>query len=270
MNEILISIIVVKYKSEKYLENCIKSIKKSLKDGKIEIVVVDNDKINIGYGAGLNKGARIAKGKYLLLLNPDTVMLKNAIEEMYLFLERNPEVAILGPKIFNNEEKDRQLSFCRFPGPLTALFVYSPLKSTLIGKMFWNYFTYGYAKKNIVNDQPICVDEVSGAAMMIRKSVFEKIHGFDENVFMYFEENDLCRRVQRLGYKIYFDPKAEIIHYGGKSNQDIETSNNYFRKSRDYFFKKHFGMILGNLLNFFIASMEFIIKTRRSVYKPAK
>lgn len=296
MKEIYVSIIIVKYKSEKYLEDCIESIKTSLRKNKIlhfaqkdkdsnnevEIIVVDNDKENIGYGAGLNKGARIAKGKYLLLLNPDTIILDNAIKEMLTFLENHPEVAILGPRIFNNQNRDKQLSFCRFPGPLMALFVYSPLKNTFLGKMFWRRFTYNenYGRKGFLDfvthqavhhsarnddvDKIMEVDEVSGAAMMIRKSVFEKIHGFDKNIFMYFEENDLCRRVQTLGYKIYFDPKAEIIHYGGKSSTDIETSNNYFRKSRNYFFKKHFGMIIGNKLNFLISFMEFFIRIRKT------
>lgn len=236
-----LSIIIVKYRCEKYLKQCLDSIKK---DNRWETVVVDNDQNNIGYGAGCNKGAKKAKGEYLLFLNPDTIVLDDSLEKMIQFMKDNPSVAVLGPKIYQNFRGEKQLSFCRFPDPLTSLFVFSPVRSFWQDNPLFSRYVYAENKK----DNGICdVEAVAGAALLVRKEVFDKVGGFDEKFFLYFEENDLCRRVKKLDYKIIYFPEAEIVHFGGKSTVDTEKACSIFKESRFYFFKKHYGEIVAVL-----------------------
>jgi GT2 family glycosyltransferase len=231
----LLSVVIVKYKCDKYLKPCLNSIKN--KDW--EIIVVDNDKENLGYGGGCNKGATFAKGKYLLFLNPDTEVLPGALERMVAFMEENPEVGVLGPRLYTNRNKDKQLSFSRFPGLWTGVFSFSPIRSIWPNNPGWHKYSY----LNLVDTKtPLEVEAVSGAALMVRRNIFEQVGGFDRNFFLFFEENDLCRRIQKLGHKIMFLPQAEIIHWGSKSMADFSRRDEVFRQSRAYFFKKHLGL----------------------------
>jgi len=106
--KIILSMIIVKYKSEKYLSDCVESIGKN---PCWEVIIVDNDKKNIGYAGGCNKGAKKTKGKYLLFLNPDTLILDDSLIKIIDYLKKNPSVGVLGLKIYNNMNKERQLSF---------------------------------------------------------------------------------------------------------------------------------------------------------------
>lgn len=259
-----LSIVIVKYKSDSYFADCLQSIGKN---PLWETIIVDNDKNNVGYGAGCNLGAQKAKGKYLLFLNPDTMILSGALEQMVKFLEDNPRIGILGPKIYNSLQKDRQLSFCRFPGPLTAIFVYSPLKSLWPNSPFWKRFVY---KDKLNVKEPMNVEAVSGAALMVRKDIFKEIGGFDHDFFLYFEENDFCRRAQKLGTKIVFLPDAEIVHFGGKSTLEVGKSSLFFRQSRLYFFQKHYGILLASLVEGIIRFLEESSRLKKRLEYPAK
>ena len=251
-----LSIVIVKYQAEEYLKKCLDSIKQSKQ---WEIIVIDNDKENIGYGAGCNKGARKARGKYLLFLNPDTIVLGDSLEKMVLFVEGNPDVGVLGPKIYKNFKKERQLSFCRFPDPLTSLFVFSPIRSFWPDSPLFNHYVYS---ENKIYNGILDVEAVAGAAILIRKDVFNEALGFDENFFLYFEENDLCRRIRKMGERIVYFPEAEIIHFGGKSTIDIEKASGIFKKSRYYFFKKHYGIFIASIVEGKIRILEALAKIR--------
>ncbi len=234
MNKPLLSIIIVDYKSGKYLEGCLSTIGKN---PNWETIVIDNNKNNIGYGAGCNKGTRTAKGKYLLFLNPDTIVLDGSLEKMVIFMEEHPEIGVLGSRLYNSEKKDNQLSFCRFPGPLTSIFVFSPLKNFWKKNPFWKRYIYS---KKINSNEPVEVDTVSGAAILVKKDIFKKVNGFDEKFFLFFEENDLCKRVKKVGSKVVFYPDAEIIHFGGKSMAEFNEKDKVFKQSRFKYFKKHY------------------------------
>lgn len=232
-NEIELSIIIVKYHCDDFLKKCLVSIKKK---ADWEIIIQDNDKNNIGYGPALNLGARKAKGKYMLFLNPDTCIFPDSIENMICFMEENKNAGAVGPKIYKDKEKSEvQLSFCKFPNLISAFVVYSPLKKYF--PRVWKDFTYGLNKVNV----PLSVDAVSGAVLVIRRNVFEEIGGFDEKYFLYFEENDLCRKIKLSGKKIYFLPFCEVVHFGQGSTFNISEANNHFKKSRKYFLEKYYG-----------------------------
>ena len=176
----LVSIIIVKYKSEKYLEQCLKSINNQ---SQWEIIIVDNDQKNIGFSAGCNQGAKRAKGKYLFFLNPDTIVQPGAIKNMVKFLDRYEKAGIVAPLILDKNKKPYQKQGTAELTPLAALFSFSWFIK------FWpknpwanRYWLADWNKKTAKE-----VAVVPGSALMIRKDVFEKINGFDENFFLYFE-----------------------------------------------------------------------------------
>jgi len=248
----LLSIIIVKYKSVSFLKGCLESLGKSRLR---EIIVVDNDKNNIGYGAGCNLGAKKAQGKYLLFLNPDTFVLPGAVQKMIDFIDSRTEVAMVGPRLYLNLKKEKQLSFCRFPDPLTSIFVFSPIKSLWPDNPLFRRYVYF---DNHQQTQTREVDAVSGAAILVRKDYFERVGGFDEKFFLYFEENDLCCRIKDRGGKVYFYPQAEVLHFGGGSLQDQTKIRSYFRQSRFNFFKKHYFFPSAFLTEAFIRVLEWL------------
>lgn len=256
------SIVIVNYKSKEYLQKCIRSIENKLFKNKdalfpFEIIVVNNDpkplKIrpnnpldvrvinnpkNIGYGGANNIGAKNAFGEYLFFLNPDTVLLDSSIAKMIRQLDKHKEVGIIGPRIIDYYRKA--------PQPWTC-----GTKTDLANIIFKNTINKPWNKKRAVN-----VDWVSGTALLIRKDLFEQVGGFDENFFMYFEDQDLCLRVKKSGKAIIFCPHSVILHYDGKSwNNELHKKKAFF-ESQTYFFQKHHGSMQSMLLK----SLRFITK----------
>lgn len=251
MKEKILSIIIVKYTCGEYLNRCLESIGKN---PRWETIVVDNDRNNVGYAAGCNLGAKKAQGKYLLFLNPDTEVLKGALEKMIDYLESNKDVGILGPKLFNNKKMDLQTTSTGVLNPLSAILVFSFLNKIFPKNLISRKYFLTDWDRNSIRE----VGAVSGAALMIRKDVFQKIGGFDDKFFMYFEEHDLCLRVRKTGMKIFYYPDARIIHYGGKSSQLLSNRNKkYLLKSRFCFFKKHYGLLPALLVESFLRPFEY-------------
>lgn len=244
MNKLKTSVIIVKYNSGKYLKNCIASVQSQKP---YEIIIIDNDKENRGYGKACNLGAEKAKGDVLLFLNPDTRLLPGCIKTMSDFFVKNNNVGIVGPKLYTSDKLDQvQLSCCRRSGLITSLAVYGQLQRVWQNNPIWNHFTY---QKQRCQNIPIEVDIVSGAALMIRKSSFDKIQGFDDKLFLYFEENDLCLRVKQEELKVIYLPIAKIVHYGGGSTVDKSENEKAFKRSRGYYFRKHYPCITANIIN---------------------
>ncbi len=245
-----LTIIIVNYRSEKLLNNCLFCIEKTLSSGtSFETILVNNDskkitleksfpfisqiiqtKKNLGFGVANNLGARYAKGKNILFLNPDTLIKKNCIERLLVFLSENPQVGIVGPRIIQSSRGASQPFTCG-------------KKTSLYGILFRNTILKPWNKKN-----PILVDWVSGTALLIRKAIFEKIGGFDKNFFMYFEDQDLCLLTKKAGYDIVFFPNSSIVHFDGKCWSDNKKQKAAFYQAQDYFFKKHHGKLQASLL----------------------
>ena len=239
------------------MNKCLSSIRRSKSKIKYEVIVVDNSESgisenklkyprgiryiksprNVGYGAGNNLGERQAKGEYIFILNPDTELSPKALDNLVSFLDKHKDVAIVAPNLIHETGKVFEDIGTSALTPLRAIFGLS-----FINKVFSrNRISRGYWLKDIPKNKMREVDVVPGSAFLIRKSIFEKIGGFDENFFLYFEENDLCKRVKDLGYKIYMIPEAEVIHYW-KPAEGGEKHKKIFEKSRFYHFKKHFGI----------------------------
>ncbi len=231
-----ISVIIVNYNVRDFLQNALLSLFKSLEGLQAEIFVVDNasddgsveflkksfsqvhlitNSTNVGFAKANNQALKIAQGKYFLLLNPDTLLQENTISTMIKFFEEHQEVGMAGCKILNSDGTLQLPCRRSFPTPwvaFTKIFGLSTLfpKSSLFAK-------YNITYKN--PDECYEVDAISGSFMMLRKEVYEKIGGLDEEFFMYGEDLDWCYRVQKTGWKVYYVPFTSIIHYKGESTR---------------------------------------------------
>lgn len=260
----LLSIVIVTYNSSRVLNDCLKSIQNNQKEFELEVIIVDNNSLNnneqenlslvarefsdlgvnlvklpenLGFGTANNRGVKVSSGKYLLFLNADTVSGEDSLGKMVNFLENNPKTGAAGLKLITGDGKTQEWS-C---GPKTSLLKTIKNNFGFIPKHLWQ------------SGSPVRVDWVSGAALMVRKSVFEEIGGFDENFFMYFEDEDLCWRIKELGYDVYYLGNLTITHLGGQSfehNKIKSLQKNFFYQSQNYFFKKHYGIITSAIVRF--------------------
>lgn len=244
-----LSIIIVAYGNPSVLERCLQSIPNR---ADWEVIVIDNTVKNIGFAAGCNRGAKKAKGNFLLFLNPDCVIDGKSIDRLITHLETNPETGIVAPKIVNAKQQP-QRSYSLQPTFTSAFIVYSFIGSYFpklpAVKHFW--ITRGIANK------ALRVGAVTGAAFMMPRALFIALHGFDEHFFMYWEETDLCRRCLAQGKQIIFEPKAVIMHEGAASTpKNRKLVMGWFKRSRLYFFTKHFGTFRGYLVESYLRLTE--------------
>ncbi|MDD5397171.1 MAG: glycosyltransferase family 2 protein [Candidatus Moranbacteria bacterium] len=240
-----ISFVIVNYQSRDFLQKCLASLRPCLKKKSAEVIIVNNDdaildydlfvfpnlKIinnpkNDGFAKACNLGAKAAKGKYLFFLNPDTELKFSNIDEFVLnFNDSN--VGMLAPGLLTSEG---------VPQPWSAgcnINLWDILK---------NNFGHIASQKIWSSNSASEADWVSGAAFVISKKLFDSCHGFDENFFMYFEDIDLCKRVQQKNKIILRIPQFSVLHHGGQSYTDKKEQKQHYYESQDYYFKKHFGI----------------------------
>ncbi len=235
-----VTIIILTYNSESYIESLLKSLKDFAKGQ--EIIVVDNassdettkiakkfdsSKVietgeNLGFAKGINLGSKKARGRFLLFLNPDAAFEKGNIEDLTKIFESHEKVGVVGGKLIGKDGKPEK----------SAGKFFNFFEVVMIALGLDEKFGLRYSPEKITK-----VDFVSGGFMMAEKELFQKLSGFDENFFMYVEDMELCYRVKKSGYKVYFTPEVVISHVGqGSSNRSFAVINIY--KGIIYFFKK--------------------------------
>ncbi|MEK7095300.1 MAG: glycosyltransferase family 2 protein [Patescibacteria group bacterium] len=238
-----VSVIIVKYRAQKELQQCLKSLPKKLH----ELIIVDNNKINRGYAKGNNLGAKKSTGDYLFILNPDTILFPNTLSHLVSFLDSHPQAAIVAPLLLDANENAYPLQGTSQLTPMAAIFSLSFIYKFWPGsQMACNYWLKTWDKKS-----PKEVDVIPGTAFLIRRKVFEQVGGFDANFFLYFEESDLCKRVKELGYDIWINPQAQLIHHWGKSTPHDSKTQKIFVQSRKHYFTKHFGKFSSFMVELF-------------------
>lgn len=254
-----LSIIIVNYNVKEFLQNLLQSIEKASANLSIETIIVDNasddgsiemlnknfpqiklieNKKNVGFGAANNQALEIAKGKYILLLNPDTIVKEDTFSEMIKFFETHPEAGMAGCKVLN-PDGTLQLA-CRrgFPGPWTSFTKVMGLSKIFPKSKLFARYNLTFLNENETYE----VDAISGSFMMMRKEVYEKIGGFDPDFFMYGEDLDLCYRTQKAGFKVFYVHSTEIIHYKGESTKRSKIDETkIFYDAMHLFVKKHFS-----------------------------
>lgn len=226
-----VSVIIVNYNTINYLVNAIDSIFAKASDIEFEIIVADNNSSdnskhilqekyedtitylalpeNVGFGQANNAAAKIAKGRNLFLLNPDTILMNNAIKILSDYLDCHEQVAVCGGNLYDEDYKPIH-SYRRTLSP-----VFEELNCLFLG--FMGKIIYGKNSEFNHTKWPIEVGYITGADMMIRRSIFDMANGFDKDFFMYYEEPELAYRIHKLKYKIISIPDARIIHLAGKS-----------------------------------------------------
>ena len=253
-----LSVIIVNYNTKRMLQGCLDSAKKSLSgyEGGYEIIVIDNasldgsaamvagrhpdvallqNKINVGFAIACNQGISHSKGNYILLLNPDVVVLGSAIQELSAFLRSHPDVGLVGGKLRYPDGSFQHGAF-RFPNLWMSFFDFFPLNYKLINSRLNGRYPFSAYQKPFEIDHPL------GACMMVRRQVIEEVGPLSRDFFMYCEEIDWCTRIKRAGWRIYCQPKAELIHYQAQSTRQFrEAMFVELHKSRFRLFKKHYS-----------------------------
>ena len=265
-----LSVIIVNYNVKDFLQSLLLSLNKALKNISHEIIIVDNastdgsveliknnfqnitliaNKENLGFSRANNQGLKNSNGKYLLLINPDTIVSEDTISEMINFFKNNPGTGLAGCKILN-PDGSLQLA-CRrsFPGPWTSFCKVTGLSSLFPKSKIFARYNLTYLDENRSYE----VDAVSGSFMMFTREVYEKIGGLDEEYFMYGEDLDFCYRIQKVGYKIFYVHNTKIIHYKGESTKrSTLDETRIFYNAMHLFVKKHFSTSL--LVEFILRS----------------
>jgi len=255
-----VSICIVSYQARDLLRECLRSIYATVDSLSFEIIIVDNhsddgtvemlgsefpevrllvNDYNTGYTRPNNQAMHESNGCYIVLLNPDTLAQPNAIAELFGFLETHPQVGIVGPKVLNRDGTIQKQcrrsearpwdSFCYFSG-LSRLFPHD--------KRFSGYLMT-YLDEDLTHE----AEAVSGSCMMIRRQVIEQVGYQDENFFAYQEDTDYCRRVRLAGWKVFYNPSAQIIHYGGEGGSNVQPFRSIIEWHRSYYlyYRKHFA-----------------------------
>jgi hypothetical protein len=255
-----VSIVIVNRNTREYLVRCIESIRPNTKEVSWEVTVVDNgsrdgtgtrvrekfpgvhlieNSDNFGFAAATNQGIRRSSGRYILLLNPDTQLREGAIEGLRSFMDSRPEAGVAGAQLLN-DDGSKQNSIANFPSLATEL-----LNKALLRFLFPKKFP----GKERNYTEPVEVDSVIGACMMVRRQAVEQVGLLDESYFLFLEETEWCYRMKRAGWKIFHVPRVRIFHFQGKSaGKDEKRAKVEYHRSRYLFFKKIKGRRIWFLL----------------------
>ncbi len=263
----MLSIIIVQHNNQNLTIQAIESIKTNLRKD-YEVIVVDNcsndndpnilkelfpeikliiNKENLGFGKANNTGTKTANGEILFFLNNDTIIKSDFVRHIEYYFQNDPSIGIIGPKLLNGDFS-LQLSHDNLPS-----FV-NEFVTKFSSKLFYQNFDPIVKIKSKKYSVRKNVGFVTGAALFIRKNLFIDLGGFDEQMFMYFEDADLCMRVKDSGYKILFIPEVEIIHLRGASwhNDNFDSLKNHYRKSQLLYYSKHRSSFENLLLKYFL------------------
>lgn len=250
----MLSIIIVSWNTARLLENCLASILANPPTSPFESWVVDNastddsprmvrekfpqvhlveNRENVGFARANNQAIQRCTGKYILMLNPDTLVASGALQALVDFLDKHPEAGAVGARILN---PDGSMQISSHPRPT-------------LSRELWRLFHLDslspYAEYPLTKwetNQPQEVDVLGGACLLLRNEVLDQVGYLDEDYFIYSEEVDLCYRIQSAGWRLFWVPQAEVVHFGGQSTQQIPTEmflNLYHSKIK--YFRKHYG-----------------------------
>ncbi len=287
-----VSVIIVNYNVKYFLELCLHSVLKATQGIEAEVIVVDNNSKddsclmvktlypsvilienndNRGFSRANNQAVAIAKGEYILFLNPDTVMPEDFFQKTLAYIDTNPKVGALGPRLIDGKGQFAPDAKKSLPTLSVAFF-----KTTGINKLFPKspYFNKYYAV-HIGEHETSTVEVLSGCCMLVRSKVIKEIGGaFDEDYFMYCEDVDLCYRITKAGYQNIYFPEVNLIHYKGESTRKMTfTYVRIFNEALVKFVKKHYSkkdatlyllfINMGIVLRAIIGALRLVLKVLR-------
>jgi O-antigen biosynthesis protein len=255
-----LSVIIVTYNSEKFLKDCLESVFSQQTDFSFKVIIVDNGSYdnsiplisenfpkteiiqnsnNVGFASANNQGVRHSEAEFILFLNPDTILKKNALQTLFDFLLLHPQAGVIGPKIFDADGL-LQRTGISFPSAWNLI-----SEITLLDKIFPYSKLFGGHRKLYLNPEQVNeVDFLQGSCLMVPRKVLDAVGLLDEKFFMYFEETDLCFRVIKKDYKVIYVPDSEIIHIGGSGVSYYDKRRLLlYHESYVRFLKKHYSQV---------------------------
>jgi GT2 family glycosyltransferase len=287
-----VSICIVTYHARDFLRDCLRSIYRTVDSVSFEIIVVDNhsedgtleilhsdfsdvhllvNDQNTGYTRPNNQAMRISLGRYILLINPDTLVEPNTITELAAFLDTHPEVGIVGPKVLNRDgtlQKQCRRSEAR---PWDAICYFSGLSRLFPHDKRFAGYLMTYLDEDLTHE----AEAVSGSCMLIRRQVIDQIGYQDENFFAYQEDTDYCRRARLAGWKVFYNPSAQIIHYGGEGGSQVQPYRAIIEWHRSYYlyYRKHFAKdypIIFSVVYYFGMLMKLVLSLLVNLFRKRK
>ncbi len=264
-----LSLVIVNWNTAALLVDCLRTIPDGARDLTYEVIVVDNastdgsadlvtaefpdvklirNRENVGFARGNNQGMAASSGRYVLLLNSDTLVKPQALTRLVAFMDQHTEVGAVCPRLLLPDDEPQAFAFGGDPS---------------IGYLFRRGL-YRLVLRRPVHDwhtaQIQAVDWVSGACLLARREVVDKIGGLDENIFMYFEDADWCRRIRQAGWQVMFNPQIEIVHLGGQSLKQNPAAQRGYYRSLDYYYGKHFGSIARLILRLALLPYRLMVR----------
>ncbi len=246
----MLSIVIVSWNTAALTTACLRSIPSGAQDLDYEVIVVDNastdgsaariasefpearlvcNDANAGYARANNQGLAISTGEYVLYLNSDTVVPTGALARLVQFTRDHDSAGACGPRLTRFDGRAQPFAFGGDPTP--GYLLARGAARLLLHKPLHDWETR----------DPKQVDWVSGASLLVRRAALDRIGGFDEHYFMYFEDNDLCMRLRTGGWQVWYDPEVAVTHLGGSSVGRAGESTRWYYDSLRYFYRKHYG-----------------------------
>ena len=249
-----LSVIIVNYNVRYFLELCLQSVQKALEEIDAEIIVVDNNSSddsckmilenfseviliknpkNVGFSKANNQGVSKAKGQYVLILNPDTVVAKDTFKKVLKFAKSRQNFGALGVKLVDGKGCFLPESKRGIPTPMVSFYKLIGISSKKTGKYYANHLKEG---------ETGIVDVLVGAFMFMRRKVYNEVKGFDERYFMYGEDIDLSYKILNKGYQNYYFADTQVIHFKGESTINDVKQLHHFHKAMEIFYDEHFKL----------------------------
>jgi GT2 family glycosyltransferase len=272
----ILSVVVVSYNVKFFLEQCLSSLKKAVHgsdslNNQIEVFIIDNasedgsleflaplfpefqffqNKVNKGFARANNQALSLCKGEFVLFLNPDTILAEDCLSICVSFFRATPDAGALGVKMVDGAGRFLKESKRGFPGPGASFYRMSGLARLFPRSKIFSAYYMGHLHEESSHE----VDVLSGAFMMVKKSVLDKTGGFDERFFMYAEDIDLSYRIYNSGFKNYYLPGTTIIHFKGESTRKDFRYIKMFYTAMELFAKKH-TKVAGSSIQLFILTL---------------
>lgn len=287
-----LSIIIVNYNTGKFVDKCLESITSHLRNVDFEVIVVDNNsgeeyikslpvkyanyffyfsKENRGFGSGCNYGVSKAKGKYLLFLNPDVEVIDSPFRKLINFLNENPSAAVCSGLTIDDKGN---VSYCYNIFPNLS---WEFKQATGIGLM--KTIDKLNNSEKIQKNEVFKVDWFHGAFLLVRKSDFDKVNGFDDNIFLYYEDVDLQKRIRDSGKEIYCLPDVRVLHHTQSSvkNEPVKTTYYYHLNiAKLYYMTKYYNLMQRTIARLFyifgtlLRMLKLIFSTKKHLNKKNK
>ena len=285
---ITLTVSIVNYNSTEFLLKCLESLQTHSQGINLELIIADNrsrdfdadtvreafprariveNSRNLGFARAHNRNLRSAKGDYFLILNPDTLLRDNFLHAGLECLEKDSEIGVLGPQLISENGE---------PKPISALLpsVGSTICYYLLIDRLWKALKPGQPEPNGPPAEIESIEQVHGAAMLIRATVFQRLQGFDERFFLYFEESDFCKRASEvLTCRICRMNRFKVIHMHGRSSLQTDIRQTVFHQSCYEYFRKNQGWLpaqcirlsifVGELFRILYLHVHYLLRLRR-------